>query len=215
MRLEQLFRPELPSRRHRGRARARIDRDGRRHHRIARRQRHLRRPPPARAGVRRRCTASAHAHGLHDRATRRTSASSPVCAAPEDTVLLDIESHASIYDGARLSGAQLFAFRHNSPADLARKLARQPTAGDASWSSRGCIRSAATSRRSPRSPRPAAQPGALADGGRGALVRRLRRPRARLRRSAGRPRRRGFHRRNVLEGAGGRRRLLRVEPSRR
>ena len=45
---------------------------------------------------------------------------------PEDTVLLDIESHASIYDGAKLSGAQLFAFRHNSSADLARKLARQP-----------------------------------------------------------------------------------------
>ena len=37
--------------------------------------------------------------------------------------LLDIESHASIYDGARLSGAQIFAFRHNSPADLRRKLA--------------------------------------------------------------------------------------------
>jgi 8-amino-7-oxononanoate synthase len=45
---------------------------------------------------------------------------------PEDTVLVDIESHASIYDGAKLSGAQLFAFRHNSSADLARKLARQP-----------------------------------------------------------------------------------------
>ena len=38
--------------------------------------------------------------------------------------MLDLESHASIYDGARLSGAQVFAFRHNSPADLARKLAR-------------------------------------------------------------------------------------------
>jgi 8-amino-7-oxononanoate synthase len=43
---------------------------------------------------------------------------------PEDTVILDLESHASIYDGARLSGAQVFVFRHNSPADLARKLAQ-------------------------------------------------------------------------------------------
>jgi 8-amino-7-oxononanoate synthase len=41
-----------------------------------------------------------------------------------DTVIVDLESHASIYDGARLSGAQFFAFRHNSASDLARKLAR-------------------------------------------------------------------------------------------
>jgi 8-amino-7-oxononanoate synthase len=52
---------------------------------------------------------------------------STLCAAG-DTILVDVESHASIYDGARLSGAQVFAFRHNSPADLQRKLAkvRQP-----------------------------------------------------------------------------------------
>jgi 8-amino-7-oxononanoate synthase len=41
-----------------------------------------------------------------------------------DTVLVDFESHASIYDGARLSGAQVFGFRHNSAADLRRKLSR-------------------------------------------------------------------------------------------
>ena len=41
-----------------------------------------------------------------------------------DVIVLDLESHASIYDGARLSGAQMFAFRHNSPSDLARKLSR-------------------------------------------------------------------------------------------
>jgi 8-amino-7-oxononanoate synthase len=45
---------------------------------------------------------------------------------PDDAVVLDVESHASIYDGARLSGAQIFAFKHNSSADLARKLAAQP-----------------------------------------------------------------------------------------
>ncbi len=43
---------------------------------------------------------------------------------PDDTVVLDLESHASIYDGARLSGARMFAFRHNAPDDLRRKLAR-------------------------------------------------------------------------------------------
>ncbi|MEQ1911739.1 MAG: aminotransferase class I/II-fold pyridoxal phosphate-dependent enzyme [Vicinamibacterales bacterium] len=41
-----------------------------------------------------------------------------------DTVIVDLESHASIYDGAKLSGAQTYTFRHNSPADLARRLAR-------------------------------------------------------------------------------------------
>lgn len=45
---------------------------------------------------------------------------------PDDTVLVDVESHASIYDGARLSGATVYAFRHNAPDDLRRKLARQP-----------------------------------------------------------------------------------------
>jgi 8-amino-7-oxononanoate synthase len=44
---------------------------------------------------------------------------------PDDAILVDLESHASIFDGARLSGANLFAFRHNSAADLARKLAKQ------------------------------------------------------------------------------------------
>lgn len=45
---------------------------------------------------------------------------------PDDVVIVDVESHASIYDGARLSGATTFAFHHNSAADLARKLRARP-----------------------------------------------------------------------------------------
>jgi 8-amino-7-oxononanoate synthase len=45
---------------------------------------------------------------------------------PDDTVLLDMESHASLYDGARLSQARIYTFRHNNALDLARKLARLP-----------------------------------------------------------------------------------------
>ena len=45
---------------------------------------------------------------------------------PDDTILLDVESHASIYDGVKLSGATAIAFRHNSVADLAKKLGRLP-----------------------------------------------------------------------------------------
>jgi 8-amino-7-oxononanoate synthase len=45
-------------------------------------------------------------------------------AGPDDVILLDADSHASIYDGCRLTGATLIRFRHNSPEDLDRRLAR-------------------------------------------------------------------------------------------
>ncbi|MDB5369998.1 MAG: 8-amino-7-oxononanoate synthase [Roseomonas sp.] len=45
-------------------------------------------------------------------------------AGPKDHLLLDADSHASIYDGARLAGAQVTRFRHNDPEDLRRRLRR-------------------------------------------------------------------------------------------
>ena len=45
-------------------------------------------------------------------------------AGARDLVFLDADSHASIYDGCRLSGANLVRFRHNSPEDLDRRLGR-------------------------------------------------------------------------------------------
>ncbi len=45
-------------------------------------------------------------------------------AGPRDTILVDADSHASIYDGCRLSGARVIRFRHNDPEDLDRRLAR-------------------------------------------------------------------------------------------
>lgn len=42
----------------------------------------------------------------------------------DDVLLLDADSHASIYDGAKLSGAQVIRFRHNDPDDLEKRLAR-------------------------------------------------------------------------------------------
>lgn len=47
-------------------------------------------------------------------------------AGPDDTILLDADSHACIYDGARLSGATLVRFRHNDCADLEKRIGRLP-----------------------------------------------------------------------------------------
>ena len=41
-----------------------------------------------------------------------------------DTILLDSDSHASIYDGVRLSGADVIRFQHNSAQDLDKRLRR-------------------------------------------------------------------------------------------
>jgi len=41
-----------------------------------------------------------------------------------DHLLIDADSHASIYDGCRLSQAQVIRFRHNDPDDLHRRLRR-------------------------------------------------------------------------------------------
>ena len=45
-------------------------------------------------------------------------------AGPGDVVLLDADCHASIYDGCRMSGAEVIRFRHNSPSDLEKRLRR-------------------------------------------------------------------------------------------
>jgi 8-amino-7-oxononanoate synthase len=43
---------------------------------------------------------------------------------PGDTLLIDADSHASIYDGCKLSGAEVIRFRHSDPADLEKRLRR-------------------------------------------------------------------------------------------
>ncbi|NIR28101.1 MAG: aminotransferase class I/II-fold pyridoxal phosphate-dependent enzyme [Gammaproteobacteria bacterium] len=45
-------------------------------------------------------------------------------AAPGEVALIDADSHASIYDGCRLGGADIIRFRHNSAEDLEKRLRR-------------------------------------------------------------------------------------------
>ena len=47
-------------------------------------------------------------------------------AGKEDYIILDADSHASIYDGCALGEAQIVRFRHNSVEDLDRRLRRIP-----------------------------------------------------------------------------------------
>jgi 8-amino-7-oxononanoate synthase len=51
-------------------------------------------------------------------------------AGPRDVILMDADSHSSIYDGCRLSGATVVRFRHNDADDLDRRLARLADQGE-------------------------------------------------------------------------------------
>jgi 8-amino-7-oxononanoate synthase len=42
----------------------------------------------------------------------------------EDVILIDADCHASIYDGCRMSGAEVIRFHHNDPGDLHKRLRR-------------------------------------------------------------------------------------------
>jgi len=50
-------------------------------------------------------------------------------AGKEDYIILDADSHASIYDGCALGNANIVRFRHNSVEDLDKRLGRLPAEG--------------------------------------------------------------------------------------
>lgn len=47
-------------------------------------------------------------------------------AGKDDYIVIDADSHASIYDGCALGNANLVRFRHNNPEDLEKRLSRIP-----------------------------------------------------------------------------------------
>ena len=50
-------------------------------------------------------------------------------AGKDDYIILDADSHASIYDGCALGNANIVRFRHNSVEDLDKRLGRLPATG--------------------------------------------------------------------------------------
>ena len=50
-------------------------------------------------------------------------------AGKEDYIILDADSHASIYDGCALGSAQVVRFRHNNVEDLEKRMRRLPDEG--------------------------------------------------------------------------------------
>lgn len=57
-------------------------------------------------------------------------------AGPGSVVLIDADSHASIYDACALGGAEIIRFRHNDAADLERRMLRlgeRPARRSLSW----------------------------------------------------------------------------------
>src|SRR5210317_255426 len=45
-------------------------------------------------------------------------------AGPGDVILMDADSHASIYSGVKQSGAEIIRFKHSNPQDLAKRMRR-------------------------------------------------------------------------------------------
>ncbi|MEM8561556.1 MAG: aminotransferase class I/II-fold pyridoxal phosphate-dependent enzyme [Pseudomonadota bacterium] len=53
-----------------------------------------------------------------------TMGMSATLAGPGDVILLDADSHASIYSGVTLSGAEIIRYKHNNADDLAKRMRR-------------------------------------------------------------------------------------------
>ncbi len=58
-------------------------------------------------------------------------------AGKDDYIILDIDSHASIYDGCALGNAQIVPFRHNDIEALDKRLKRLPPEGRQAGRARG------------------------------------------------------------------------------
>ncbi len=135
-------------------------------------------------------------------------------AGKDDYIILDIDSHASIYDGCALGNAQIVPFRHNDIDALEKRLKRLPAGRGQAGRARRRLFDARRHRSAEGNGR--RLQGARRDGAgrRGPFDGLHRRERPRRRRGAGGDRRRRFHHRHFFKVGRHRRRLLRLQPSR-
>ena len=133
-------------------------------------------------------------------------------AGKDDYIILDIDSHASIYDGCALGNAQIVPFRHNDIEALEKRLKRLPRRRRQAGRARRRLFDARRRRAAEGDGR--GLQGGRRDGAgrRGPFDGLHRRAWPRRARSAGRDRRRRLHHRHLLEVGRDRRRLLRLEP---
>ena len=131
----QLYGHDLRSRRHRGRQEgARRIRLG--HDRQPRPQRHLSGPQGMRGGAEG-ILRHRPRHGLLDRLPGQSRPDRRPSPARSDYIILDADSHASIYDGCALGNAEIVRFRHNNVEDLDKRLGRLPAEARQAGRARG------------------------------------------------------------------------------
>jgi hypothetical protein len=198
-----------PRRRRRGQAGARRIRLG--HHRQPRPQRHLCRPQGGEEALKD-FYAMDHAMVFSTGYQANLGIISTI-AGKDDYIVLDIDSHASIYDGCALGNAQIVPFRHNDVEALEKRLKRIPEGRRQAGRARRRLFDARRHRAAQGNGRGVEGRGRDGAGRRGAFDGLHRRAWPRRRRGAGRDRRRRLHHRHLLQVGRHGRRLLRLQPS--
>ena len=134
-------------------------------------------------------------------------------AGKDDYIILDIDSHASIYDGCALGNAQIVPFRHNDVEALEKRLEAHPRGRRQAGRARRRLFDARRHRAAQGDGRGLQGQWRDGAGRRSAFDGLHRRAWPRRRRGPGRHRRRRFHHRHLLQVGRHGRRLLRLQPS--
>ena len=146
-------------------------------------------------------------------ATRPISAIISTLAGKEDYIVLDIDSHASIYDGCALGNAQIVPFRHNDVEAMEKRLKRIPEGAGKLVVLEGVYSMLGDVAPLNEMVRVSKENGAMVLVDEAHSMGFIGEQRPRRRRGPGRDRRRRLHHRHLLQIGRHGRRLLRLQPS--